>query len=129
MIRLVIPGKLPGLNEYIAAERDHRQKGAKMRKETERRIVWAAKSQLRGIRFEGPVIMHYTWVEPNRRRDKDNIAFARKFVQDALMQAGALKDDGWRYVVKFTDDFAVDKDHPRVEVEFEEADKTKGGSE
>lgn len=58
--RLIIPGKLPGLNEYIDAERENRHKGAKMRRQTEELIMWAAKDQLRGVRFKGPVIMHYT---------------------------------------------------------------------
>lgn len=120
--RLIITGKLPGLNEYIEAERRNKYAGAKMRKQAEERIMWAAKAQLRGMRFEGPVIMHYRWVEPNRRRDKDNIAFAKKFVQDALVRVGVLKNDGWDYVAGFTDDFAVDKKRPRVEVEFEEVE-------
>ena len=120
MTRLVISGKLPGLNEYIAAERDSRFKGAQMRREAEKRVEWAARAQLRGVHFERPVIMRYTWVEPNRRRDKDNIAFAKKFIQDALVRIGVLKNDGWSFVTGFTDGFSVDKKRPRVEVEFEE---------
>ena len=32
MIKIVIPFTLPGLNDYIAAERVHRQKAAKMKR-------------------------------------------------------------------------------------------------
>ena len=31
-VKLIIPGTLPNLNDYIAAERIHRQKGAAMKK-------------------------------------------------------------------------------------------------
>ena len=50
----------------------------------------------------------------------DNVAFARKFVQDALVRCGVLKNDGWAQVENFTDAFSVDKKNPRVEVRFEE---------
>lgn len=120
MIGFTIPGRLPCLNDYIKAERGNRYQAAGMKREVEERIILAAKSQLRGVRFSGPVIMHYTWVEPDRRRDKDNIAFARKFVQDALVKCKVLRNDGWAEIENFTDSFAVDKENPRVDVRFEE---------
>lgn len=120
MIKLIIPGRLPGANDYINAERRNKYAGAMMRKETEKRIEWEVRKQLTGIRFERPVMMHYRWFEPNRRRDKDNIAFAKKFVQDALVSACMLKNDGWEQIAGFSDDFDVDRTNPRVEIEFEE---------
>ncbi|MFG6325582.1 MAG: RusA family crossover junction endodeoxyribonuclease [Lachnospiraceae bacterium] len=76
---------------------------------------------MRGIKIEKPVFMEYTWIEPNKRRDKDNISsFGRKVIQDALVSAGVLKDDGWRYVVGFSDRFEVDKKNPRIEVLIKE---------
>lgn len=123
MISLTIPGRLPGLNEYIAAERSDRYKAAKLKRDTEQRIRLAAKIQLRGIHFHGPVIMHYTRVERDCRRDKDNIAFAKKFVQDALVQAKILENDGWKEIKHFTDDFAVDKKNPHVEIRIEEVSR------
>lgn len=127
MTRLTIPGRLPGLNEYIEAERRSKYMAANMKRAAEQRIILAAKAQLRGVRFRAPVVMHYTWVEPNRRRDKDNIAFARKFVQDALVRCGVLQNDGWAEIDDFTDAFAVDRKRPRVEVRFEE--KKHGGEQ
>ncbi len=120
--KLVIPGVLPNLNDYIAAERIHRQKGAAMKRQTEQVVILCARSQLRRAHFDGPVVMRYTWYEPNRRRDKDNISsFGRKCIQDALVRAGVLKNDGWAEIVGFSDRFEVDKREPRVEVEIEEA--------
>lgn len=118
-VKLIIPGILPNLNDYIAAERQHRQKAAQMKKQTERIIMLCAKTQLRGVSFDGPVVMRYIWYEPNRRRDKDNISsFGRKCIQDALVRAEVLKNDGWGEIEGFSDRFFVDKKNPRVEVEI-----------
>lgn len=116
----MIPGRLPGLNEYSNAERTNPKKAATMKRDAEHRIILAAKAQLRGIRFRSKVIMRYLWIEPNRRRDKDNIAFAKKFVQDALVKAGVLQNDGWDYVDGFSDKFAVDRKDPCVLVYIQE---------
>lgn len=114
---LVIPGTLNNLNDYIAAERTNRHKGAKMKSDNGNTVAVAIRQCMRGVRIAGPVFMEYLWVEPNRRRDKDNISsFGRKVIQDALVSAGVLKDDGWKYVAGFSDAFAVDKGNPRIEV-------------
>lgn len=116
--KVTIPGLLPGLNEYIDAERavKGKYKAAAMKKQAENVIGFMVKTQLRGVRFDRPVIIHYRWIEPNRRRDKDNVAFAKKFIQDSLVHAGVLVNDGWNQIEGFTDDFAVDPKNPRVEV-------------
>lgn len=114
---LVIPGTLPGLNEYIAAERTNRYKAAAMKREAENLVLWAAKQCLRGWKARASVRMEYTWVERNRRRDKDNISgYGRKIIQDALVKGGYLQGDGWAHISGFSDAFAVDKGHPRIEV-------------
>lgn len=118
---LTIPGILPGLNEYIRTERANRHKAAKLKKKVELDIGWIIKQQLPGIHIQEPVLMHYLWWEPNRRRDKDNIAWAKKMIQDALVHAGTLKGDSWRHIVGFTDDFAVDQKNPRVEIKIVKA--------
>lgn len=126
-MKLIIQGQLPGANAYIDACHRNKHLANKLKHQAESTVMWAAKSQLRGVRFNGPVIMHYTWVEPNRRRDKDNIVFAKKFVQDALVRDGVLANDGWAQIKGFSDDFAVDRKRPRVEVEILEVkDETQG---
>jgi len=114
--KLMIPGRLPGLNEYIKAERGNRYAAAKIKRDTQALIADAARRQLRGTRFSRPVRMRYHWYEPDARRDKDNIAFAKKFVQDALVDIGVLTGDGWKQIDGFTDRFFVDANTPRVEV-------------
>lgn len=119
--RLAIPGTLPNLNDYIAAERTNRHKGAKMKADSGNVVAAAIRQCLRGVRIEKTVYMEYTWYEPNKRRDKDNVSsFGRKVIQDALVQCGVLKDDGWKYVVGFSDSFEVDNKNPRIEVLIKE---------
>ena len=122
--RLKIRGVLPGLNEYINAERTNKYKAAEMKRQAEHAVIGAAKHQLRGVKFAKPVYMAYTWTEPNRRRDKDNIAFAKKFIQDALVKAKILKNDGWREIAGFSDMFFVDKNNPHITVEIYEVEDT-----
>lgn len=118
-MRLSIPGRLPGLNEYIAAERQHRQAAAKLKREAQRAVEWCARSQLRGVHFVRPVQMRYRWYERDRRRDKDNVsAFGRKVIQDALVCAKVLKNDNWACIDGFSDEFCVDRKRPRIEVEL-----------
>lgn len=118
---LTIPGTLPNLNDYIAAERTNRHKGAKMKVDSGNIVAVAIMQCMRGVRIEKPVFVEYLWVEPSRRRDKDNISsFGRKVIQDALVNTGVLKDDGWKYVVGFSDRFEVDKENPRIEVLIKE---------
>jgi Holliday junction resolvase RusA-like endonuclease len=119
-VRLIIPGTLIGFNQYSNLERRNRHLAAQKKAEEESRIILAAKPKLNGMRFKRPVVMHYTWFEPDRRRDKDNIAFARKFVQDALVKSGVLNGDGWRDIEGFSDEFHLDAKYTRVEVYIEE---------
>ena len=73
--KLTIPGLLPGLNEYIDAERSYKgkYKAASMKRQAQNVIGYMIRTQLRGVRFTRPVVIRYLWVEPSRRRDKDNI--------------------------------------------------------
>ena len=118
---LFIPGTLNNLNDYISAERCNRHKGAKMKADNGKIVAAAIIQCLRGVKIEKPVYMEYLWVEPNRRRDLDNISsFGRKVIQDSLVNAGVLHDDGWKYVTGFSDMFQVDKNNPRIEVKIKE---------
>lgn len=120
-MKLVIPFTLPGLNEYISAERTHRQKAANLKRDTQQAVALVLRRQIKRPLKE-PVVMHYTWYERSQRRDKDNIsAFGRKIIQDALVQIKALQNDGWANIKGFTDSFQVDKKNPRVEIEIEDA--------
>jgi len=70
-VNFIIPGRLPGLNEYITAERTNRYKGVAMKRRAEKTVIAAAK-KLGKWRPDGPVRMVYSWFEPDRRRDKES---------------------------------------------------------
>ena len=119
MERVEIPMKLPSLNEYINANRAHRMAGARMKKQIDEDISWFFKSL---PKFEKPVKIHFTWYEGNRRRDYDNVCSSKKFILDALVKSGKLKDDNRKFVVGYVDDF-VDSDHWKVVLEIEEVEE------
>lgn len=123
-MKLVIPGTLPGLNQYIESLDKSHYTGAALKKEAQRMVEWCAKSQLRKFRPAGLVWMKYTWYERNKKRDKDNISsFGRKVIQDGLVKAGVLENDGWKHIEGFSDRFRVDEKRPRIEVEIIEVEK------
>ena len=115
-----VPYTLIGLNEYINECRRNKYVGANLKREIEHDLFYIIKKEFRSLKIYKPVIIEYLWVEKDKRRDKDNIAFAQKFVQDALVMAGILKNDGWNEIKGFTHDFAVDKKNPRVEIRIVE---------
>jgi Holliday junction resolvase RusA-like endonuclease len=121
MKTLVITGRLPGMNEYINADRANRYLGAKLKKTWQEKVYALALIQLKGYTATKPVKLHYTWFEPNKKRDLDNIsAFGHKVIQDALVQAKVLENDGQEQIVGFSDTFCVDRHIPRIVVQIEE---------
>ena len=65
------------------------------------------------------IFLVFTWIEPNRRRDPDNIAAGgRKLILDAMVVAGVIQDDSWKYVRGWKDKFFTDKQKPGVVVKI-----------
>lgn len=119
--KLVIKGTLDGLNEYIDECRTNRYRGSKLKQANQKIVLIYIKKQLKNLKITRPVYMRYHWIEPNRFRDKDNISsFGRKVIQDALVEAKVLKNDGWKQISGFSDEFSVDRKNPRIEIEIEE---------
>lgn len=119
MVKYIIKGELPGLNEYIASMNSSRYIGNKLKQSTQENIMWQIKQQSI-VTIDYPVKIGFLWVSKNERRDIDNIASAKKFCLDALVKIGILPNDNRRWVKGFTDDFLIDKENPRVEVTLEE---------
>lgn len=116
MIKVEIPMKLPSLNDYIAKCRSTRYAGATMKKEIEEDIGYFINKL---PCFKNPIKINFIWVEANKRRDLDNICFAKKFILDSLQKAGKLKNDNRKWVVGFTDSFELGEDY-KVILEIEE---------
>ena len=113
----VIPWRLPGMNEYVAAINANRQRGASLKRKTEEGIALCAKVGLpKGVRVNCKAQIHMHFVEKDHRRDYDNIRSGAKFILDALQQAGILRGDGQGYLLPPTETYDVDKNNPRVVV-------------
>lgn len=115
--KLIIEGELPSLNEYINAERTNKYAGATIKRNSTMMVLaYARKSKLEAIMT--PVVLLFKWYMKDRRKDIDNVAFAKKFILDGLVKAGILYDDNQKWVKGFQDKFYIDKKKPRIEVSF-----------
>ena len=108
--------KLPSLNDYIKACRSNKFVGARFKKQIENDISWFL---MKMPKFDKPIKINFIWVESNKKRDYDNIAFAKKFILDTMVKMGKLKDDNRNYVYAFTDTFEYGKEN-KVILEIEE---------
>lgn len=117
-MKLVIPGRLMGLNEYIRLCRSNKFSAAAQKTHIENMIILHIRNQFKNKKISGKVHLNFGWYEKNKKRDLDNIAFAHKFILDALVKSRTIENDGWANIAGFTDSFYIDKENPRVEVEI-----------
>lgn len=119
--KVVIQGRYPSMNEFITANRTHKQKGNNLKKKSQNEIAIQLLQQHRKLHIDKPVYLKYTFYEFNKRRDLDNVAsYFMKVFQDALVYCGILHNDSWQYVTGFSTEFFVDSKNPRIEVLIEE---------
>lgn len=122
MIKIKIPVKVPTLNEFLSAS--HIQRGSwnagnKIKQDCQKELYYyLCKLPV----FTKPLILHFTWIEKNKRRDLDNIsAVGKKFILDTLQLCGKIKNDNLNYIVGFTDKVIFDKECGVI-IEFEEVE-------
>lgn len=115
---LTIPGRLPDLNDMIDAARRNKITSANMKKDNTEVVAWIAKSKR--IPHFDRVDITITWIEPNQKRDKDNIMAAQKFILDGLVMARVLDNDGWKQIGDILHRFKVDRMNPRIEIDIKE---------
>lgn len=122
--KVVIEGNFPSMNEFIDANRRSKgkwNKGNKLKQESQNLISWQLLQQYKKLRIDKPVKLFYTFYEPNKKRDLDNISgYFHKVFQDALVHCGIIHNDSWHYIIGFSDEFMVDNKRPRVEVVIQE---------
>lgn len=111
-----IPLKLPSLNEYINKCRSNKYAGNDYKQAVQDEIYYFIKDMPKYVK---PIKINFHWYEGNRRRDLDNICSAKKFILDALVKYGKLKDDNRNNVCGFTDSFYYGKEW-KVILEIEE---------
>ena len=122
MQKIIIDGKLPGANDYIKANRANAKYGAWYKRNVEEVIMWQM-GRLRRIRT--PCFISFEWHEKTKRRDKDNVVFAKKFVFDAMQKSEKLMNDNNECVIGFTDTFVYDKRYGVTLTIWEYGDGTK----
>lgn len=114
----VIEGRLDGMNTIIDTNRYHKM--AKEKKQQQR--ICAEAIRACGVQpvKAYPVCIKINWIEPNARRDPDNIATGKKFIFDALQETGVLRNDSMKEISGITEAFGVDNANPRIVVIIEE---------
>jgi hypothetical protein len=122
-LQFTIPGRLAGANEVTRANRAHWSKGARLRKDDLETCMWAIRVAM-GF-WDGPwgtpVAVSFIWIEPDGRRDPDNVMSGQKQVLDALVRLGVIPNDTRQWIKSLTHYFPdPDKKDPRVEVTVEE---------
>ena len=123
MITIKIPHELADLNKFIYEQRANRFGGNKIKRQnTELCKTYFKKAINEGLKLNGdslPINITFEWHVKNKRKDKDNIAFAKKFVLDGMVESGLIPNDGWGEVGNLTDTFQVNKKKQGVIVYIE----------
>jgi Holliday junction resolvase RusA-like endonuclease len=115
----IIPGRLPSLNEYIAACNRAWFIGQGFKNKQMRTISVCVIAGGVPV-FTKPVTVLFRWFEKDKRRDRDNIRSAEKYVMDALKHMHRIKNDNQKWVLDSKHEILLDKQNPRVEVTLTE---------
>ena len=108
MHTITIKGSFTSLNEYINAERSNKFQAAKIKKEETERAYWyfINKPKIKDY----PVNIEFVWFVKGKRKDPDNISFAKKFILDGMVKAGFIDNDNLNNISGFKDQFHVGTD-------------------
>ena len=113
MNTFTVRSRLPGLNELIEANRNGWREGARLKKETDTLIrlsIRAARGRGECWAVRDQCAVLFYWFERNHRRDLDNIFSGKKFILDAMVAEGLIKNDSQRYVGALADRFTLAED-------------------
>ena len=115
-MKFTLLGEWTTLNQYTLANRNNLGYGSAIKKAETNRAALELKMQWDGVPIPKS-IFKFTWYRKNRRTDHDNFCFSRKFILDGMEEVGIISNDGWKNVAGFVDDWYIDKDNPRIEIE------------
>lgn len=108
------------LNDYINAERMNKFKAAKIKENETNIAAILLKKHCNDIKsLKLPLELNFVWYLKDRRKDIDNVAFAKKFINDGLVKSGCLKNDGQKQIIALSDKIKISKTFG-VEIEFKE---------
>ena len=112
-----IEGEFPTLNEYIHAERSHRQAGARM-KAAFTDVAAYAMNEEEPVDLAPPLSVEFIWYRKNALSDLDNVSFAQKFVLDGMVRAKIIPNDSIKYISEIRHRMAIDEHDTGVAVTF-----------
>ena len=119
-MKIVIDFKFTTLNEYIKIERSPNKWGYIKANNVKSEQTDIIKYFCKGKTWMSyPCKIKFTWHVKDKRKDLDNIAFAKKFILDGLVKAGTLKNDNLNHITGFSDEVVFD-DKEYVELEISE---------
>lgn len=117
-MKFTIHGRLPSLNEYIKECRGNKYSANEFKEQVENGIIFTIRRMKLKPPTKYPVKLKITWYEENKKRDVDNVVFAVKFIQDALVKAGIIPNDNQKYIDALEHEVTIDRENPRIEVEI-----------
>ena len=97
-IVFTIPHRLTRLNEYINKERSNRYAAAKIKSS----MTLACMAYVPNIKIDYPIELIMIWTVKNMGNDLDNVSFGQKFICDAMVQKGFIKNDNLTVIKKIT---------------------------
>lgn len=101
----LVPGKLPGMNDFEGG----RRWGYRTAKKKWEEIIGQSIIDARLTKMD-KVFIEFQWFEMNRRRNPDNFSsMGRKFIIDSLVKSGVIKNDGWGEILGWSDKWKVEK--------------------
>jgi hypothetical protein len=128
-----IPGKVPSMNELLSSKVNTGQNikvpwllGKKLKKQN---FAWSKYNDIKkewtnkvlkfkdGLVFADSAYFSYVMFEESMRRDPSNIAAsAIKFIEDGLMKAKIIPNDGWQNVLGINSYWVLRKTNPGIHV-------------
>lgn len=116
----VVSSTLPALNEYINKERGSKMGAAQIKKKVTTNIRWEILSQ-KVKRVDDLIDLKLFWIQPNNKKDPDNVFFGIKFILDAMVAAGVIEQDGRKNIRNIFNHIETQKGKTQVIVEIHKA--------
>ena len=96
MVKLIIQGRLEGLNKTNNSNRANKFAGANLKKKQQLKVC--QEIQIQSIPHFERLKVIFNWYEKHRKRDYDNICSAKKVILDALVEMGKIDNDNQKYI-------------------------------
>lgn len=114
--KLFIKGRFPGLNEIIAVAKQSPYEYSKLKRNWTGIVYYEIlRANLRKMKT---AFIRLIWHEQDHRRDPDNVAVAKKFIFDGLVDSGILDTDSRKAIVGWDEKVVYGAKVQGVEVEL-----------